>query len=64
MSDSEPKKSTATTEPNQVLPALARLLARQSARHCLAQKAIPDPSSPGGQDCDASRSLDSTTKPA
>jgi hypothetical protein len=64
MSDAEPKKSTATTEPNQVLPALARLLARQAARHFLAQKAIPEPSSPGDRDCNATRSSDSTTKPA
>ncbi len=50
-------------EPHTALRALARLLARQAARHFLAQKAILEPSSPGDQDCNASRSSDSTTKP-
>ncbi len=42
MSDSEPKKSTAISEPNQALPALARLLGRQAARQLLAEKVMQD----------------------
>ena len=38
MSESEPKKPTATPEPNQALPALARLLGRQAAREVVAQQ--------------------------
>ena len=50
-------------ERHTALRGLARLLAQQSARHFLAQKAILEPSSPGDQDCNVSRSLDSTTRP-
>ncbi len=63
MFDSEPKKSTATSEPNQALLTLARLLGRQVARQLLAEKGMQDPTSPGDQDCNATRSSDSTTKP-
>ncbi len=62
MSDSEPKKSTATSEPNQALPALARLLGRQAARQLLAEKVMQDLALPVNQDRNASRSSDTTTK--
>ncbi len=62
MFDSEPKKSTATSEPNQALPALARLLGRQTARQLLAEKVMHGPASPVSQDRNASQSSDTTTK--
>ncbi len=62
MPDSEPKKSTATSEPNQALPALAQLLGRQTARQLLAEKVMQDLALPVNQDRNASRSSDTTTK--
>ena len=62
MPDSEPNKSTATFEPNQALPALARLLGRQAARQLLAEKVMQDLALPVNQDRNASRSSDTTTK--
>ncbi len=62
MPDSEPKKSTATSEPNQALPALARLLGRQAARQLLAEKVMQDLALPVNQDRNASRSPNTTTK--
>ncbi len=62
MSDSEPKISTATSEPNQALLALARLLGRQAARQLLAEKVMQDLALPVNQDRNASRSSDTTNK--
>jgi hypothetical protein len=66
-----PKRSASTEhkgqdgpEPHTALRALARLLGRQAARQLLAEKANLESSSLGDQDCNASRSLDSMTKPA
>ncbi len=62
MSDSGPTKSTATSEPNQALLTLARLLGRQAARQLLAEKVMQDLALPVNQDCNGSRSSDTTTK--
>ena len=62
MSDSEPKKSTSTSDPNRALRALARLLGRQAARQFLAEKEMQDPAAPVNPAPNASRFSDTTTK--
>lgn len=59
MSDAEPRKSSATSELNPALRALARLLARQAARQFLAEKetqALAPPMIPAGNVLPASSS--------